>query len=44
MAELRCNPLLDDWTMVSANRSNRPKMQKNWCPFDLGSGRVPEDY
>lgn len=20
------------------------RCQKNWCPFDPGSGRVPEDY
>ena len=44
MAELRYNPLLDDWTMVSANRSNRPQMPKDYCPFDPGSGKVPDDY
>ena len=44
MAELRYNPLLDDWTMVSANRSKRPDMPKDYCPFDPGSGKVPEDY
>lgn len=44
MAELRYNPLIDDWTMVSANRSNRPDMPKDWCPFCPGSGKVPDDY
>ncbi|WP_026677352.1 galactose-1-phosphate uridylyltransferase [Fictibacillus gelatini] len=44
MAELRYNPLLDDWTMVSANRQNRPHMPKNDCPFCPGSGKVPDTY
>lgn len=44
MAELRYNPLLDDWTMVSANRSKRPDMPKDYCPFDPGSGKVPDNY
>ncbi len=44
MAELRYNPLIDDWTMVSANRSKRPDMPKDWCPFCPGSGKVPENY
>lgn len=44
MAELRYNPLLDDWTMVSADRSKRPDMPKDFCPFCPGSGKVPEDY
>lgn len=44
MAELRYNPLLDDWVMVSASRAKRPDMPKDFCPFDPGSGKVPEDY
>lgn len=44
MAELRYNPLLDDWTMVSADRSKRPDMPKDFCPFDPGSGKVPDNY
>ncbi|MDO5725557.1 MAG: galactose-1-phosphate uridylyltransferase [Tissierellia bacterium] len=44
MAELRYNPLLGDWVMVSADRSKRPDMPKDFCPFDPGSGKVPEDY
>lgn len=44
MAELRYNPLLDDYTMVSADRSKRPDMPKDFCPFCIGSGKVPENY
>ncbi|MBM7645170.1 UDPglucose--hexose-1-phosphate uridylyltransferase [Scopulibacillus daqui] len=44
MAELRYNPLLDDWTMVSAKRQNRPQMPKDFCPFCPGSGKVPDNY
>ncbi len=44
MAELRWNPLLRTWTMVSVDRSARPQMPKDWCPFCPGSGRVPDEY
>ncbi|MDO5714643.1 MAG: galactose-1-phosphate uridylyltransferase [Tissierellia bacterium] len=44
MAELRYNPLLDDWTMVSGSRNKRPDMPKDWCPFCPGSKKVPENY
>ncbi|HEU5139229.1 MAG TPA: galactose-1-phosphate uridylyltransferase [Bacillales bacterium] len=44
MAELRYNPLLRDWTMVSAQRQKRPNMPKGNCPFCPGSGKVPENY
>ena len=44
MAELRWNPLLQDWTIVASHRQNRPQMPKDWCPFCPGSGKVPEDY
>lgn len=44
MAELRYNPLLDDWIMIASHRQNRPQMPKNWCPFCPGSGKVPESY
>lgn len=44
MAELRYNPLLKDWTMVAANRQNRPDMPKDYCPFCPGSGKVPDHY
>ncbi len=44
MAELRYNPLLDDWTMVASTRQNRPNMPKDFCPFCPGSGKVPVHY
>lgn len=44
MAELRYNPLLDDWVMVSASRAGRPDMPKDFCPFCADSGKVPTDY
>ena len=44
MAELRWNPLLQTWTMVAANRQDRPQMPKNGCPFCPGSGKVPDRY
>ena len=44
MPELRYNPLLGTYTMVAANRQKRPDMPKNWCPFCLGSPKVPENY
>lgn len=44
MAELRYNPLLNDWIMIASNRQNRPQMPKGWCPFCPGSGKVPESY
>lgn len=44
MAELRYNPLLNDWIMIASNRQNRPQMPKGWCPFCPGSGRTPDNY
>lgn len=44
MAELRYNPLLDSWVMVSAKRQFRPYLPKDNCPFCPGSGKVPADY
>ncbi|NMP22865.1 galactose-1-phosphate uridylyltransferase [Sulfobacillus harzensis] len=44
MAEIRYNPLLDEWVMVAANRQKRPAMEGAQCPFCPGSGQVPEDY
>lgn len=44
MQELRWNPLLGTWTIVAANRQNRPNMPKDWCPFCIGSGKVPDEY
>ncbi|WP_425538776.1 galactose-1-phosphate uridylyltransferase [Microaceticoccus formicicus] len=44
MAELRYNPLLDDYTMVAGSRDKRPNMPKDYCPFCPGSGKVPDEY
>ncbi len=44
MSELRWHPLLREWVGVAANRQNRPQMPKDWCPFDPGSGRVPDHF
>lgn len=44
MHQLRWNALLEQWVAVSTGRQNRPQMPANWCPFDPGSGRVPENY
>ena len=44
MSELRWHPLLREWVAVAAARQNRPQMPANWCPFDPGSGHVPDQY
>ncbi|MBC7924793.1 MAG: galactose-1-phosphate uridylyltransferase [Bryobacteraceae bacterium] len=44
MSELRWHPLLRQWVVVASHRQNRPQMPANWCPFDPGSGNVPDDY
>src|SRR5712675_218653 len=44
VSELRWHPLLREWVGVAAHRQNRPQMPENWCPFDPGSGRVPDAY
>ncbi len=44
MAELRWNPLLEDWVMIASHRQDRPQMPRDWCPFCPGSGRVPDHY
>lgn len=44
MAELRWNPLTNDWVMIASHRQARPQMPKNWCPFCPGSGNVPDEY
>ena len=43
MAELRYNPIARDWLMVASHRQNRPQMPKDWCPFCVGSGKVPDE-
>ncbi|MDQ2775366.1 MAG: galactose-1-phosphate uridylyltransferase [Acidobacteriota bacterium] len=44
MSQLRWHALLQQWVAVSTNRQDRPQMPANWCPFDPGSGRVPDHY
>jgi UDPglucose--hexose-1-phosphate uridylyltransferase len=44
MHQLRWHPLLEEWVVFNTDRQNRPQMPANWCPFDPGSGRVPDDY
>jgi len=44
MAELRWNPLIEDYVMIASHRQSRPVMPKGYCPFCPGSGKVPEIY
>lgn len=44
MAELRYDPLTNDWIMIASHRQNRPQMPKDWCPFCPGSGKVPDHF
>jgi UDPglucose--hexose-1-phosphate uridylyltransferase len=44
VSELRWHPLLRQWVGVAAARQDRPQMPKDWCPFDPGSGKVPDQY
>ncbi len=44
MSELRWHPVLRQWVGVAAARQHRPQMPKDWCPFDPGSGKVPDHY
>jgi UDPglucose--hexose-1-phosphate uridylyltransferase len=44
MSELRWHPVLRQWVGVAAARQGRPQMPKDWCPFDPGSGQVPDHY
>jgi len=44
MSDLRWHPLLREWVAVAAHRQGRPQMPKDWCPFDPGSGRVPDQF
>ena len=44
MAELRYDPLTNDWIMIASHRQNRPQMPKDWCPFCPGSGKVPDNF
>lgn len=45
MAELRWNPMIQDWVMIASHRQNRPNMPKESCPFCPGEGKnIPKDY
>jgi len=44
LAELRWNPLLRTWVIMSSHRQARPLLETGACPFCPGSGRVPDDY
>jgi UDPglucose--hexose-1-phosphate uridylyltransferase len=44
MHVLRWNAVLRQWVVFSTDRQNRPQMPANWCPFDPGSGKVPDTY
>lgn len=44
MAELRWNPLINDWVMIASHRQARPQMPKDFCPFCPGSSKVPEHF
>ncbi|MBV9612889.1 MAG: galactose-1-phosphate uridylyltransferase [Acidobacteriaceae bacterium] len=44
MHQLRWHALLQQWVVVTTARQDRPQMPANWCPFDPGSGRVPDNY
>ncbi|MDE3180714.1 MAG: galactose-1-phosphate uridylyltransferase [Acidobacteriota bacterium] len=44
MTELRWNPTVREWVSTASKRQGRPLMPSGWCPFDPGSGRVPDHY
>ena len=44
MHQLRWHAVLQQWIVFSTDRQNRPQLPANWCPFDPGSGKVPEHY
>ncbi|MBN2353698.1 MAG: galactose-1-phosphate uridylyltransferase [Spirochaetales bacterium] len=44
MHEIRWNPVLKWWVMVSAGRESRPLTPADHCPFCPGSGKVPDAY
>ncbi len=44
MYELRWNPVLKWWVMVSTERQNRPLTPEDYCPFCPGSDKVPDEY
>ena len=40
--ELRWNPILSEWILVSGERRKRPLLPKGFCPFCPGSEEVPK--
>lgn len=44
MHQLRWHAILNQWVVFNTDRQNRPQMPANWCPFDPGSGKVPDHY
>jgi len=42
--ELRYNPLMKWWVMISSLRQKRPLLPQSSCPFCPGSGKVPAHY
>jgi UDPglucose--hexose-1-phosphate uridylyltransferase len=44
VSELRWHPLLRAWVAVTTHRQDRPQMPADWCPFDPGAGRVPDEF
>jgi UDPglucose--hexose-1-phosphate uridylyltransferase len=44
MYELRWNPVLKWWVMVSTERQNRPLTPADHCPFCPESDKVPDEY
>jgi UDPglucose--hexose-1-phosphate uridylyltransferase len=44
MHQLRWHAILKQWIVFNTDRQNRPQMPANWCPFDPGSGKVPDHY
>ncbi|MGH9398293.1 MAG: galactose-1-phosphate uridylyltransferase [Terriglobia bacterium] len=44
MTELRWNPTVREWVSTASARQGRPVMPADGCPFDPGSGRVPDHY
>lgn len=44
MHQLRWHAVLQQWVVVTTARQDRPQMPANWCPFDPGSGHVPDHY
>ncbi len=44
MQEIRWNPVIKWWVMVSDERENRPLDPVDYCPFCPGSKKIPYEY